>query len=200
MTGGFIAAFLVIFFLVRLGWRRIYRFRNRTENDVAPFLLAVDLAELSYLVDNFTEERLRYDLDPEEFRKEQLVRLRLLQEYTRRMRHNADILQEWGEYGFNRRRYADEDGIRSSSLELIKSCREFRYGARAVQLQLHLWFIEMKLIEMKLFPSRPAPLLSRARQVDSFDLLFAYQGIRIAAEYLSRAYGGDCYEDLAEVL
>ena len=32
MTGGFIAAFLVIFFLVRLGWRRIYRFRNRTEN------------------------------------------------------------------------------------------------------------------------------------------------------------------------
>ena len=31
---------------------------------------------------------------------------------------------------------------------------------------------------------------------DSFDLLFAYQGIRIAAEYLSRAYGGDCFEDL----
>ncbi len=200
MTGGFIAAFLVVFFLVRLGWRRIYRFRNRTENHVAPFLLAVDLAELSYLVDNFTEEHLRYDLEPEEFRKEQLVRLRLLQEYTRRMRHNADILQEWGEYGFNRRRYADEDGIRSNSLELIKSCREFRYGARAVQLQLHLWFIETKLIEMKLFPSRPAPLLSRARQVDSFDLLFAYQGIRIAAEYLSRAYGDDCYHDLAEVL
>ena len=195
MIGGFIAAFLVIFFLVRLGWRRIYRFRNRTENDVAPFLLAVDLAELSYLVDNLTEERLRYDLEPGEFRKEQLVRLRLLQEYTRWMRHNADILQEWGEYGFNRRRYADEDGIRSHSLQLIKTCREFRYGARAVQLQLHLWFIRMKL-----FPSRPAPLLSRARQVESFDLLFAYQGIRIAAEYLSQAYGDNCYQDLAGVL
>jgi hypothetical protein len=200
MTGGFIAAFLILFFLVRLGWRRIYRFRNRTENDVAPFLLAVDLAELNYLVDNLTEERLRYELEPEEFRKEQLVRLRLLQEYTRRMRHNADILQEWGEYSFNRRRYADEDGIRSQSLQLIKTCREFRYGARAVQLQLHLWFIEMKLIEMKLFPARPAPLLSHTRQVDSFDLLFAYQGIRIAAEYLSRAYSDDCYQDLAGVL
>jgi len=196
MTGGFIAAFLVIFFVLRLAWRRIYRFRNRTESDVAPFLLAVDLAELSYLVDNLTEEQLRYELSLAEFRKEQLIRLRLLQEYTRRMRHNADILQEWGEYGFNRRRYADEDGIRSHSLDLIKSCREFRYGARAVQLQLHLWFIKMKL-----FPSRPAPMLSRARQVDgSFDLLFAYQGIRIAAEYLSRAYGDDCFEDLAEVL
>jgi hypothetical protein len=195
MTGGFIAAFLVMFFLARLGWRRIYRFHNRTENDVVPFLVAVDLAELSYLVDNLTEERLRYDLEPAEFRKEQLVRLRLLQEYTRWMRHNADILQEWGEYGFNRRRYAEEDGIRSHSLELIKSCREFRYGARAVQLQLHLWFIGMKL-----FPARPAPLLSRARQVDSFDLLFAYQGIRIAAEYLGRAYGDACFEDLAEVL
>jgi hypothetical protein len=196
MTGGFIAAFLVVFFLARLSWRRIYRFRNRTENDVVPFLLAVDLAELSYLVDNFTEERLRYDLTPGEFRKEQLVRLRLLQEYTRRMRHNADILQEWGEYGFNRRRYADEDGIRSHSLQLIKNCREFRYAARAVQLQLHMWFIEMKL-----FPARPAPMLSNVRHLDdSYDLLFAYQGIRIAAEYLSRAYGDDCYHDLAEVL
>src|SRR5215470_10632708 len=195
MTGGLIAAFLVLFFLVRLGWRRIYRLRNRTEDDVAPFLVRIDLAELSYLVDNLTEELLRYNLGPVEFRKEQLVRLRLLQEYTRWMRHNADILEEWGEYGFNRRRYADEDGIRSHSLELIKSCREFRYGARAVQLQLHLWFIRMKF-----FPGRPAPMLSRARQVDSFDLLFAYQAIRIAAEYLSQAYGDDCYDELAEVL
>ncbi|HEX3092355.1 MAG TPA: hypothetical protein VHW72_07020 [Candidatus Angelobacter sp.] len=196
MTGGFIAAFLVVFFLVRLAWRRIYRFRNRTENDVAPFLVHVDLNELSDLVDNLTEERLRYDLTPREFRLEQLVRLRLLQEYTRWMRHNADILQEWGEYGFNRRRYAEEDGIRSHSLELIKSCREFRYGARAVQLHLHLWFIRMKF-----FPARPAPMLSHARQVDdSFDLLFAYQGIRIAAEYLSLAYGDDCFDALAEVL
>jgi hypothetical protein len=196
MTGGFIAAFLVLFFLVRLAWRRVYRFRNRTEDDVTPFMLRIDLAELSYLVDNLTEEQLRYDLTPEEFRKEQLIRLRLLQEYTRRMRHNADILQEWGEYGFNRRRYAEEDGIRSHSLELIKNCREFRYAARAVQLQLHMWFIEMKL-----FPARPAPMLSNVRHVDdSYDLLFAYQGIRIAAEYLSRAYGDDCFEDLAEVL
>jgi hypothetical protein len=196
MTGGFIAAFLVVFFLVRLGWRRIYRFRNRTEHDVVPFLLRVDLNELTGLVDILTEERLRYDLTPAEFRKEQLIRLRLLQEYTRRMRHNADILQEWGEYGFNRRRYAAEDGIRSHSLELIRNCREFRYGARAVQLQLHLWFIRMKV-----FPVRPAPMLSRARQIDrSFDLLFAYQGIRIAAEYLSLAYGEDCFDGLAEVL
>jgi hypothetical protein len=43
-------------------------------------------------------------------------------------------------------------------------------------------------------------MLSRARQVDSFDLLFAYQGIRIAAEYLSLDYGDDCYRGLAEVL
>jgi hypothetical protein len=195
MIVGIIAALATIFIL-RILFRRIYRFRNRTESDVAPFLVRIDLAELGYLVDQLTEERLRYDLEPAEFRKEQLIRLRLLQEYTRRMRHNADILQEWAEYGFNRRRYADEDGIRAHSLELIKVCREFRYGARAVQLQLHLWFIRMKL-----FPARPAPMLCRVRQIDqSFDLLFAYQGIRIAAEYLSRAYGEDCFEDLAEVL
>ena len=196
MIGGWIAALLVVFFLLRLGWRKMYRFRNRTEYDVTPYLLRIDLGELSDLVDVLTEEQLRYELGPEEFHKEQINRLRLLQEYTRWMRRNADILQEWGEYGFGRRRYAEEDGIKSCSLELVKSCKEFRYGARAVQLQLHLWFMRMKF-----FPSRPAPMLSHARQVDkSFDLLFAYQGIRIASEYLSRAYGDDCYQDLAEVL
>ena len=192
---GFVAAVATLCVL-RIVYRRIYRFRNRTEYDVTPYLLRLDLDELSDLVDVLTEEQLRYDLGPEEFRKEQINRLRLLQEYTRWMRRNADILQEWGEYGFGRRRYAEEDGIKSCSLELVKSCKEFRYGARAVQLQLHMWFIRMKF-----FPSRPAPMLSHARQVDkSFDLLFAYQSVRIAAEYLSRAYGEDCYEDLAEVL
>jgi hypothetical protein len=193
---GFIAAFAT-FCVLRAIYRRIYRFRNRTEYDVTPYLLRIDLGELSDLVDNLLEEQLRYDLEPEEFRKEQLSRLRLLQEHTRWMRRNADILQEWGEYGFARRRHADEDGIKSCSLELIRTCREFRFGARAVQLQLHLWFMQLKF-----FRSRPAPMLSSVRQIDqsSFDLLFAYQAVRIAAEYLSRAYGDDCYDEMAEVL
>jgi len=196
MTTGLIVALLaILYFLLRVGWRRMYRFRNRTEYDVTPYLLRIDLNEFGDLVDVLTEEQLRYDLGAEEFRKEQISRLLLLQEYTRWMRRNADILQEWGEYGFGRRRYAEEDGIKSCSLELVKSCKEFRYGARAVQLQLHLWFMRMKF-----FPWRPAPMLSRARQIDSFDLLFAYQTIRIAAEYLSRAYGDDCYDELAEIL
>jgi hypothetical protein len=192
---GFVAA-LATFSVLRIIYRRVYHFPNRTEEEVTPFLLRIDLDELSELVDAFTEEQLRYELPPEDFRKEQLTRLRLLQEYTRWMQRNADILQEWGEYGYGRRRYADEDGIKSCSLELVQSCKEFRFGTRAVQLQLHVWFIQMKF-----FPSRPVPMLSRARQIDrSFDLLFAYQAIRIAAEYLSRAYGEDCYEDLAKVL
>jgi len=126
---GFIAAFATLCIL-RIVYFSVYRFRNRTENDVTPFLVKINLGELNYLVDSLTEEQLLYELGPEEFRKEQLIRLRLLQEYTRWMRHNADILEEWGEYGFRRRRYAEEDGIKSCSLELIKSCREFRYGAR----------------------------------------------------------------------
>jgi len=70
MIGGLIAA-LAIFLVLRVAYRRVYRFRNRTEHDVAPFLVAVDLRELGDLVDALTEERLRYDLTPSEFRKEQ---------------------------------------------------------------------------------------------------------------------------------
>jgi hypothetical protein len=54
---------------------------------------------------------------------------------------------------------------------------------------------------MKLFPAQPAPMLSEVRQLDaSFDLLFAFQDVRIAAEYLAQAYGEDCFERLGPVL
>jgi hypothetical protein len=195
MTTGFIAALLLIFFL-RIAYRRFTRFRNRTEEDVASYLLPIDLGELTGLVDKLTEEIMWHELEPRELREIQMNRMRLLQNYIRWMRHNADVLQEWGEYSYNRRRFAEEDGIKSCSLDLIKACRNFRFGARAIQLDLHI-----KFIKLKLFPSKPVPRLSRIRRIDaSFDLLFAYQSIRLAAEYLSQAYGDDCYEGLAEIL
>ncbi|HEV3316977.1 MAG TPA: hypothetical protein VG488_08420 [Candidatus Angelobacter sp.] len=181
---------------VRTVYRQIYRFRNRNEDDVASYLLPIDLGELSDLGDILTEEILKDELGPKEFRKAQFKRLRLLQEYTRWMRRNGDVLQEWAEYGYRRRRYAEEDGIKSCSLKLIRACRHFRFGARSIQLDLHI-----KFLKMKLFPSQPVPMLSKLRRIDaSFDLLFAYQAIRVAAEYLSQAYGEDCYESLAQVL
>ncbi|HXB22980.1 MAG TPA: hypothetical protein VNV88_16445 [Candidatus Solibacter sp.] len=195
MINGFIAALLTILFL-RFAFRKFYRFPNRTEHDVASFLAPVDLGELMDLVDALTEEIMWHELEPRELRKVQLKRLRLLLEYSHRMRHNANVLQEWGAYGYRRRRYAQEDGIKSCSLGLVKACRHFHFGARSVQFDLHV-----KFVKLKLFPTGPVPRLSRVRRIDaSFDLLFAYQSIRIAAEYLSQAYGEDCYQSLAKTL
>ena len=187
---------LLTAFAIRFSYRQFYRFPNRTERDVASFLVPVDLGELMDLVDALTEEIMWHELEPRELRKVQLKRLRLLLTYTRWMRHNGDVLQEWGEYGYRRRHYAQEDGIKSCSLGLVKACRQFRFGSRSVQFDLHI-----KFVKLKLFPSRPVPRLSRLRRIDaSFDLLFAYQSIRIAAEYLSQAYGEDCYQSLAKTL
>lgn len=195
MIGGILITLIIIWSL-RTVYRQIYRFRNRNEHDVVSFLVPLDLGELTELVDPLTEEVLLDERGPEGFREEQFKRIRLLKEYTRWMRRNADVLQEWGEYGYRRRVHAEEDGIESSSLKLIKACRQFRFGARSAQLDLHV-----KFLKMKLFPSRPAPRLSKLRRIDaSFDLLFAYQSIRVAAEYLSQAYGQDCYDNLADVL
>jgi len=187
---------LVTIWSIRILYRHVYRFRNRNEEDVASYLLPIDLGELTGLGDTLTEELLKEELGSKEFRNMQFKRIRLLQEYTRWMRRNADVLQEWAQYGYRRRRHAEEDGIKSCSLKLIKACRQFRFGARSIQLDLHI-----KFLKMKLFPGQPVPMLSRLRRIDeSFDLLFAYQAIRVAAEYLSQAYGEDCYENLAQVL
>ncbi len=195
MIAGILVTLIVIWSL-RTVYRQIYRFRNRTEYDVVPYMVPLDLGELTELVDLLTEEILLDELGSKGFREEQFKRIRLLKEYTRWMRRNADVLQEWGEYGFRRRIHAEEDGIKSSSLKLIKACQQFRFGARAVQVDLHI-----KFLKMKLFPARPVPRLSNVRRIDaSFDLLFAYQAIRVAAEYLSQAYGQDCYDNLAQVL
>src|SRR5205809_3706788 len=133
MTTGFIAALLLILFLP-IAYRRFTRFRNRTEDDVASYLSPIDLGELTGLVDTLTEEIMWHELEPRELREVQMNRIRLLQNYIRWMRHNGDVLQEWGDYGYNRRRFAEEDGIKSCSLDLIKACRNFRFGARSIQL------------------------------------------------------------------
>ena len=187
---------LLFLYIGKLTFRQFYRFPNRTEDDIASFLPPIDVDELFHLVDPFTEVLLRQELGPEEFRREQFKRILLLQQYIRWMRDYAEVMQEWGEYGYDRRRHATEDGIKSRSLELIKACRHFRHGARYVQRDLYIHFLKMRL-----FPARPAPMLSEMRKLDaSFDLLFAFQDVRIAAEYLTQAYGEDCFERLGPVL
>jgi hypothetical protein len=199
MIAEFVAMVLfVLLFLYagKLTFRQFYRFPNRTEDDIASFLPPIDVDELFHLVDPFTEERLKYKLGPEEFRRQQFKRILLLQQNICWMMAYADVMQEWGEYGYHRHRHAEEDGIKEHSQKLIKACRHFRHGARYVQRDLYIHFLKMKL-----FPARPAPMLSEVRQLDaSFDLLFAFQDVRIAAEYLAQAYGEDCFERLGPVL
>jgi hypothetical protein len=199
MIAEFVAVLLFVLLCLYAGkftFRQFYRFPNRTEDDIASFIVPIEVDELFHLTDYLTEEMLQCELGHEEFRRRQFKRILQLQQNIRWMMDYADVMQEWGEYGYHRRRHAEEDGIKASSQRLIKACRHFRYGARYVQMDLYIQFLKMKL-----FPARPAPMLSRLRKLDaSFDLLFAFQDVRIATEYLTQAYGEDCFERLGPVL
>jgi hypothetical protein len=191
MIVGFVEA-LVVLVILRVVYRQIYHYSKSCAQDVARHFEYVDMDEVFRLTNFFDEEQLRINLGEKKFRLAQLLNTRLLQEWVRCMARNADSLQEWASNLFKKRRYADEDEVKSCSRELIKACKDFRYGSRAVQLVLH-----ESLLKMIVFPWRPAPMLSKVRKIEGFDLLHAYERIRTAAEDLGRACGD---ESLADIL
>jgi hypothetical protein len=198
MIAEFMAVLLFVVLFLYAGkftFRQFYRFPSRTEHDIASYIAPINVDELFHLADSLTEEILRCELGPEEFRQRQFKRILLLQQNIRWMMMYADVMQEWAEHGYHRR-HAAEDGIKDRSQGLIRACRHFRYGARHVQMDLYIRFLKMRL-----FPSRPAPMLSEVRKLDAgFDLLYAFQDVRIAAEYLTQAYGDDCFQMLGPAL
>jgi len=86
MIAEFVAMLLFVLLFLYAGkftFRQFYRFPNRTEDDIASYIAPIDVDELFHLTDPFTEERLKYKLGPEEFRREQFKRILLLQQYIR---------------------------------------------------------------------------------------------------------------------
>src|ERR1700686_3068957 len=120
--------------ILRSVYRQICHYPKSTAQDVARHFQYVDMDEVFRLTNFFDEEQLRIDLGEKEFRLAQLVNTRLMREWVRFMVCNVESIQEWASNLFKRRRYADEDEVKSCSRELIKACKDFRYGSRAVQL------------------------------------------------------------------
>ncbi len=191
---GFVEA-LIVLMILRGIYGQICHYPKGSAQDVARHFQYVDMDEVFRLTNFFDEEQSRINLGEKNFRLAQLLNTRVLQEWVRCMARNADSLQEWASNLFKRRRYADEDDVKACSRELIKACKDYRYGSRAVQLVLH-----ESLFKMILFPWKPAPMLWKVRKIEGFDVLRAYQRIRTAAEDLARACDDSSYESLADIL
>ncbi|HEX5435040.1 MAG TPA: hypothetical protein VFY05_12440 [Candidatus Angelobacter sp.] len=174
---------------------RLYRFRDRTINDVIPFLRHLALEDLDSLLDQRHEETLWETLSVSQFAKAQINRVHLLREKLCCADHNASILQDWAAYEFERTYVTCDQQVREIANALLQGCTEFRIAVFWIKFQLNLWYLQLKL-----FPIRNIPFISRLRKIDSFDLLESYRQVTKKAAVLAGTSGESYRLKLAELL
>src|ERR1700682_1869923 len=92
-----VIAYAFLLPLVVIAWMHLCRFRDRTFNDVLPYLRRDHAAELEDLLDPIIEESLRLNLERKAFRKEQFKRIHLALECIPQRTRSARVLQEWAD-------------------------------------------------------------------------------------------------------
>jgi|SRR5215472_7305513 len=180
-------ALLVIVFLYE--W--IYRFSERTAQDVIPYLRTINLEEVKTLFDLKTEKFLRLNSSPQEFKRAQWKRCHLALQYIGDLAHNAKVFQEWGKYERTRSRRKLDRDARRTSLELTIACAQCRICSVAVRLRIHFW-----LIRMAILPFAAIPSFASLPRMGSVEMLSFYQQIKASAIELGQAYGESYHEKL----
>ncbi len=165
-------------------YRWIYRFPERTEKEIIPYLRGVDLEQLKDLLNLADEGYLRLNLSTAEFRKEQRHRIAVALEYYGRMAHNSGLVQQWANTEMRKSAMTRNREAARAARELNDFCVEFRMHAWMTRTRLHAW-----LFRVKALPFISIPFLAEARRSDSFDLVYSYERIKQEAEKLSRACG-----------
>ena len=174
-------------------YRWIYRFPERTEKEIIPYLREVNLEQIKDLLNLADEGYLRLNLSPDAFRQEQRRRIDLTLEYYGRMAHNAFLVREWASTELRRSRKTRNGEVTSVSTALNNACVEFRICTFITRIRLHAW-----LFRIKALPFISIPFLAEARRIDSFDLIYSYERIKQEAERLSRACGSSYQDELAQ--
>jgi hypothetical protein len=165
-------------------YRWVYRFPERTEKELIPYLRGVDLNQLKDLLNLADEGYLRLNLSPVAFRQEQRRRIDLTLEYYGRMAHNTSLVREWASTELRKSRKTRNREATSVSTELNNTCVEFGIYTFITRMRLHAW-----LFRIKALPFISIPFLAEARRIDGFDLVYSYERIKQEAEKLSRACG-----------
>jgi hypothetical protein len=191
------AALLGLFGLlaIRFLYEWIYRFAERTAQDVIPYIQRVDLAEIRALFDPEEEKYLKLNLSAREFRKTQWKRFRLAQQYARNLTNNARVIQEWGKFERARSRKTLNTGVSRTSLELNILCAQCRICALVVQLHLHWW-----LVKMALLPLAAPPSFQSLVSMGSLEMVSFYEKMRKRAGDIGGSYGESYQSRLTQVL
>jgi len=169
-----------------------FRFPERTVNDVADFLLPVDLEKAEELLDPQTEAVLRRELSPADFRKLQRKRIHHYMAVVRRMSHNAAVLVEWA----NREVKAGDKRKSQLAAELQQAGIELRLYCLLALVKLRFWL----LIRVDSWRILPSPTLDDFREAGGIRGPETYDRLRSAASFLFIEMGQQNFEEFLHKL
>ena len=176
-------------------YRKIYDVRERTAEEVAPFLRTVPVREVEHLFSAATEHFLRLNMTREQFRRAQLQRIHLALEYVRRISHNALIAQQWAAYEMGRARAVGNAECGHLSVDLVGAGVHCRMCSFVLRARLHTW-----LFRMAFLPFLAPPSFDTLIKYGSADLLDFYGKVRSTAFELGHCYGDNYQDKLAELM
>ena len=183
---GLLAVLAVIFL-----YEWVYRFSERTADDVIPYLRSINLDEMKSFFDPEAEKYLRHNSSPQEYKRTQWKRCHLALQSLGDLAHNARVFQEWGKYERTRSRRMQDRDARRTSLELTIACAQCRICAVTVRARIHYW-----LIKMAVLPFAAAPTFASLPRLGSVEMLSFYQRIKASAVQLGQAYGESYHQKL----
>ncbi|HEY1262036.1 MAG TPA: hypothetical protein VGF06_00850 [Terriglobales bacterium] len=185
ITAGLLASIVSLYLI----W---FRFPERTAEDVADYLLPVDLAKIEELLDPQAEAILRRELGPTDFRRLQRKRIHNYVAIVRRMSHNAAVLVEWANREVKNR---DPRAARLAA-ELQQAGIELRLYCLLALVKLGFWL----LIRVDSWRILPSPTLDDMREAGGIRGLETYDRLRSAASFLFIEMGQPNFEEFLHKL
>jgi hypothetical protein len=170
--------------------------RERTLDDVFPFLRALDKDEMAQLFDPMGEAYRRYRSTDYRFRREQHVRLDLAREFFRRMQHNAVIIHQWANTELRDNINKEPGYYNEREQQVITVCEravEFRMLSRIVLVKIRFLNLLHQLDKLHL---APALRVAALRKTGTADMLNLYERLKDAAAALALTYGVDYYNEI----
>lgn len=176
----------------------IYPTREHDLDHVILMARKIDLADLEALFDPAQEWQLRSSLTPPAFREAQEGRVRVLNEFLRRISHNASLIQRWllkesrSIRGRELGRHSDRDLLVAEALQLGL---ELRFYCLIVGVKAWLWIALRTWRFQGLLPH-----LCDLRVQGGVNVVEKYQKLTALAMRLSAGYGSSYQDRLVQVL
>jgi len=187
---------LVLIGGVPLFYEWLFKFSDRTANDVFPFLMKIDMEAIYGTFHPDPEKQFRETLSEAGFKEIQVKRFHLAIHYCNQLLNNAQVLLTWTKHERKQDWIATSPAaIQNTVQDLRVSCLQFLVAVFFIRTRLRWWIFRMALL-----PFAEPPSFKSLLAAGSWDMISLYERIQQLAELFSLYFGDEYHDKLTDAL